>query len=222
MVKVAEADRRARGGVEPLMTMGKGSSEKGTIAIEEICDGWQSQREDFEIVVMLWLLRKWYDSAELEKSSKDSLYHYDIDNGRKVQTDEVYGDIARKFIDDSLIYVQEEGNISQKIPVMVSPADVLYLGNGCVNVSAHSGDFLLSRVGVSISILVLGLMVHGENRHLRCLGEPGSGLLGVPLITAYDPIFKIDDRCPIINVGLMNSDAVTTETIVSFKGERNR
>ncbi|CAK9150193.1 unnamed protein product [Ilex paraguariensis] len=112
MVKVAEADRRARGGVEPLMTMGKGSSEKGTIAVEEICDGWQSQREDFE--------------------------------------------------------------------------------------------------------------VHGENRHLRRLGEPGSGLLGVPLITAHDPIFKIDDRCPIINVGLMNSDAVTTETIVSLKGEKNR
>ncbi|CAK9158757.1 unnamed protein product [Ilex paraguariensis] len=145
---------------------------------------------------MLWLLQVWYDSAELEKSSKDSLYRYDIDNGRKVQTDEV---IFPKKSSDGF------------------SGDILYLGNGCVNVGAHSGDFLLSRVGVSISI-----QVHGENRHLRRLGEPGSGLLGVPLITAHDPIFKIDDRCPIINVGLMNSDAVTTETIVSFKGEKNR
>ncbi|CAK9145843.1 unnamed protein product [Ilex paraguariensis] len=55
--------------------------------------------------------REWYDNAELEKSLEDSLYCCDIDNERKIQTDEVYGDIARIFTDDKLISVQEEGNM---------------------------------------------------------------------------------------------------------------
>ncbi|CAK9170039.1 unnamed protein product [Ilex paraguariensis] len=55
--------------------------------------------------------REWYDNAELEKSLEDSLYLCDIDNERKIQTDEVYGDIVRMFTDDKLISVQEEGNM---------------------------------------------------------------------------------------------------------------